>query len=283
MDNLVLKQKRVKFSSPGRDRQEESDVIRGRESSKDGKEKRGLDRWYFSSQTSQDHESIDSDFATAVAAAAFAVHSLDQAEQQFQMRMREALEASRTKAKSRKDEITTDMASSGRGTRLFSNKEAKTGEHSRRRSLGQELMASERASPARQPSRTSSVWLSQTQKGMPPGQNGVETKADAWEKAKLERVQSGYEKKKSTILEWENEKKMQAKLKMDRTKSILEQQRAASMKHYQHKIERIEQIAGGARTQLEEKRRNKESAVKEKAKKVRSTGKVPVRCFCFSC
>ena len=78
-------------------------------------------RQYFSGQMSRDYEEGDSDFATAVAAAAFAVHSLEHAE----IMRKEALEASRTKAKSRKGEITVDGPSSSKPTRLFSNKEAK--------------------------------------------------------------------------------------------------------------------------------------------------------------
>lgn len=63
----------------------------------------------------------------------------------------------------------------------------------------------------------------------------------------------------------------------------LEQRRARNILHYQVKQERIDHIAGGARAQVEEKRRNEESKVKEKAKRIRTTGKVPVTCFCFTC
>ncbi|EXC11025.1 hypothetical protein L484_015245 [Morus notabilis] len=239
---------------------------------------------------SQDYDARESDFATAVAAAAFAVHSLDQAELQYQKRKQEALEISRSKAKSRKDEITAEIPSSSRPTRLFSGKEAKTaGEVSMRRSVAREDKVSERASPAKQPSRASSVRQAtpadryQMQKGTSSRQNGIESKADAWEKAQMKKVQSWNEKSKSAILAWENEKKMQAKLKMEKRKSLLEQRRAQNMQHYQNKVVRIEKIAGGARAQLEEKRRKEELAVKDKAKKTRSGGNVPLKCFCFTC
>lgn len=75
---------------------------------------------------SQDYDARESDFATAVAAAAFVVHSLDQAGLQYQKRKKDALEISRSKAKSRKDEIAAEIPSSSRPTRLFSGKEAKT-------------------------------------------------------------------------------------------------------------------------------------------------------------
>jgi hypothetical protein len=52
------------------------------------------------------------------------------------------------------------------------------------------------------------------------------------------------------------------------------------MQHYQNKIARIDLISGGARGQLEEKRRNEELEVKEKAKHMRSKGRSPSRSFC---
>ena len=64
---------------------------------------------------------------------------------------------------------------------------------------------------------------------------------------------------------------------------ILDQKRGLNMQHYQNKIARIEKIAGGARAQLEEKTKKEELAVKDKARKIRSRGKVPVRYFCFTC
>ena len=63
--------------------------------------------------------------------------------------------------------------------------------------------------------------------------------------------------------------------------SELEQRNALNFRHYQIKMERIDQISGGARAQVQEKRRNEESEVKDKAETIRKTGKVPVSCFCF--
>ena len=61
----------------------------------------------------------------------------------------------------------------------------------------------------------------------------------------------------------------------------LEQRIKRTQQLYQAKIERIDHIAGGARAQVDEKRRNEELKIKEKAKKIRASGKVPVTCFCF--
>lgn len=53
------------------------------------------------------------------------------------------------------------------------------------------------------------------------------------------------------------------------------------MQHYRTKVAMIDQIAGGARTKAEENRRHEEDQVKEKAYKIRTTGKYPASCFCF--
>lgn len=62
----------------------------------------------------------------------------------------------------------------------------------------------------------------------------------------------------------------------------MELRRTLNQKHYQNKIARIERIAGGARAQAEEERRNKEAQIKEKAKMIRSRGKAPGK-YCFCC
>lgn len=54
-----------------------------------------------------------------------------------------------------------------------------------------------------------------------------------------------------------------------------------NLQHYKNKLARIDHIAKGARTQAEEKRKYEESIVKEKSNKIRSTGNVSVKCFCF--
>lgn len=63
----------------------------------------------------------------------------------------------------------------------------------------------------------------------------------------------------------------------------LEKRRERNYQHYQMKVARIDNIAGGARAQADEKRRNKESEVKEKAREMRRTGNILVTCFCFQC
>ncbi|KAL6183044.1 hypothetical protein ACLB2K_044455 [Fragaria x ananassa] len=237
-----------------------------------------------------DYDSQESEFATAVAAAAFAIHSMEQAELQYQKERRKSLEITRTNTLP----DTKIRPSSGAATRRLSNKGANStsGGASMKMPMGQDQRALDLESvfPSRYANRGNSIRPStsadgnQSRKGNSRGHgNAVETKADAWEKAEMKKIQNRYEKVKAAILAWENEKKMQVKLKMERRKREMEQRRAINMQHYQVKQERIDQIAGGARAQVEVRRRNEESKVKEKAKRIRATGKVPVTCFCFTC
>lgn len=61
----------------------------------------------------------------------------------------------------------------------------------------------------------------------------------------------------------------------------LEHRREMEILHYKNKIARIDMVKKGAITQLEDHRRKEESKVREKANKVRKTGKAPIKCFCF--
>jgi len=44
---------------------------------------------------------------------------------------------------------------------------------------------------------------------------------------------------------------------------------------------RINKVAGGARSMAEERKYNDEKKIREKAYKIRSTGKLPRTCACF--
>ncbi|CAA0840654.1 Remorin family protein [Striga hermonthica] len=113
------------------------------------------------------------------------------------------------------------------------------------------------------------------------GLGSSEAKAYAWEKGQIEKIRKRYEKMQSEIIAWENEKKLTEKHEMERKKEELEQRKSTNLKHYYNKIARIDHIARGAKAQLEEKRKHEEFIVKEKARKIRSTGKTPFNCFCF--
>ncbi|KAL2344614.1 hypothetical protein Fmac_005899 [Flemingia macrophylla] len=109
-----------------------------------------------------------------------------------------------------------------------------------------------------------------------------ETKADAWEREELEKIKERYEKLLETIKSWENRKRMKARRKLNKyEQSESERKRAKGMKKYQDQMSYINQIAGGARAQAEERRRNEVLKAKEKANIIRTTGKIPGPCSCF--
>ncbi|TKY58929.1 Remorin, C-terminal [Spatholobus suberectus] len=109
-----------------------------------------------------------------------------------------------------------------------------------------------------------------------------ETKADAWEREELEKIKERYETLLETIDSWEKRKKMKANRKLNKYRQIeSERKREKAFKKYQDKMNYIDQIAGGARAQAEERRRNEVLKAKEKANIIRTTGKIPGPCSCF--
>lgn len=60
-----------------------------------------------------------------------------------------------------------------------------------------------------------------------------------------------------------------------------QRERVKASKKYQSKMKYIDVIAGGARAEAAERRRNEELKAKEKANIIRTTGKLPRTCFCL--
>ncbi|KAK6133927.1 hypothetical protein DH2020_032319 [Rehmannia glutinosa] len=108
-----------------------------------------------------------------------------------------------------------------------------------------------------------------------------DSQADAWEKEEMASIKQRYEKLKTTIDIWETKKKKKAKRKIERIEAELDKRRAKAMQNHRNEITRIEGIAGGAKAQAEKNRKNEEFKVKEKANKIRLTGKLPATCLCF--
>ncbi|KAL8161464.1 hypothetical protein V2J09_012953 [Rumex salicifolius] len=82
-----------------------------------------------------------------------------------------------------------------------------------------------------------------------------ESEADDWERAQLDKIKQRH--------------------------GELGKRRAKALQSYQDDIERIRQVADGARSQARDKRRKEEMKVNEKANKLRTTGQLPTKCFCF--
>ncbi|KAK7411372.1 hypothetical protein VNO78_02805 [Psophocarpus tetragonolobus] len=215
----------------------------------------------------------DDEHVTAVAAAAFSIHSLE-----------EALNLQKMKVSAKFSRPKTERGREGKISRS-----PIMGEISRERSSGQALA---RTRESRFPVKRPSGVFTPTPRPIIPAagcqnhkRNSIiqdkNDKATIWEKTKIERIQKRYQKIKSKILAWESERKILAKMQMERKKSQWELKRAMEMQHYKNKIARIDMIAQGAITQLEDHKRKEESKAKEKAKKIRKTGRVPVKFFCF--
>jgi hypothetical protein len=60
-----------------------------------------------------------------------------------------------------------------------------------------------------------------------------------------------------------------------------EQKREKARKKYQDKMKYIDEIAVGASAQSDERRKNETRKAEEKAKTIRTTGKLPGACSCF--
>ncbi|KAJ3702805.1 hypothetical protein LUZ61_006510 [Rhynchospora tenuis] len=109
-----------------------------------------------------------------------------------------------------------------------------------------------------------------------------ETKADAWEREQMEKIRERFEKMNITILEWENEKKVKAKRKLERKERDIETRRLKAQAAYREEMSRIDKIVGGARALAEDRKRNDEVKAIEKAKKMRSVEQSPKSsCPCF--
>ncbi|CAI9767683.1 unnamed protein product [Fraxinus pennsylvanica] len=190
----------------------------------------------------------DGEFATAIAATAHAIHSLEEASTKQYLR----------NISNRKEEP-------------FRPPQPGSMQRSSRQDTG--TTSFRRPPPP--------IVENQRQRGTSRGRRNVETKADAWERSQLEKIHKRYQKMHSNILAWENEKKVRAKQQMERNKDELELRKSRNLKHYQNKLARIDHISTGAKAQLEEKRKYEDSIVKEKARKMKSTGKAPIGWCCF--
>ncbi|MED6194351.1 hypothetical protein PIB30_027739 [Stylosanthes scabra] len=209
----------------------------------------------------------DDKHVTAVAAAAFSIHSTEQAAA--------AKMISRPQSIRNKNHSPSEPTTYGRETSV---KKSSFGEDGRRKESSVHGRGSRDTSSKRHVPQTQGH---QKQIGIPMQHKA---NAEAWEKAKLEKIQKRYEKIKSQILSWEREKKIHAKMHMERKKSELEKRRAVATQHYNVKIASIDKITQSAITQLEDQRRRELSKTTEKANKIRKTGRVnpAINCFCFS-
>ncbi|KAK3042338.1 hypothetical protein RJ639_002384 [Escallonia herrerae] len=247
----------------------------------------------------QDYDpTIDNDYPTAVAAAAFAINSLEQSSTGAQRKKNQGPDTSVTTEKKNAEDKTTQVSDPHRESRRSSEKRVSisdTIDESTRDTphiYEKELLIMDPPSIKKTGTFASTQPKSTVPKPdlpstFPPSitKPGIgDSKADVWEKAQMAKIKERifrYEKLSTTILDWEKKKKTKARRRLDVIERELEERRAKAVKNYRSKMESIDQIAGGAKAQAEANRRNEETKVKEKANKIRSTGKLPATCLCF--
>lgn len=137
------------------------------------------------------------------------------------------------------------------------------------------------SAPVVQPTRQSSSQpgMAKAPHTMKPGNGNSD--ADIWEKEQMEKINERYKKLIKEIVEWETKKKKKAKRDLEKVEAELDRRRAKARKRYYDEVGRIDSIAGGAKEQADQHRKNKELKVMEKAHKIRTTGKMPSTCSCF--
>ncbi|KAG5237213.1 remorin [Salix suchowensis] len=302
MEHLLNQARRVRFS--GQEKPEEPRSARERSSLKtvsfkDAAQNKGPQNWFrrqFSGQMNQDYDANRTGQATAVAAAAYAITSLNASSIPEQKKMSKGPETSLTQTDSKRDGLTDLISESGSTSKRFS------GKGSIRSLRRQDSEVPETATKEKTTSEVAAADLmtdvlpvkpkvTVPKPELPPTSNpatpptrrakGDGTDADAWERDELSKIQRRYEKMKGTILSWENKKKEKAKKRIRKTESDLEKIRSTALKQFHDDMVDIGQIAGGARAKAEERQRNEEFKAKEKADTIRKTGKLPRTCFCF--
>ncbi|KAL0385960.1 UNVERIFIED_CONTAM: hypothetical protein Sradi_2990300 [Sesamum radiatum] len=221
-------------------------------------------RRQWSRQMSWDYDFSGSDYPAAVAAAAYAIQSLEESKTRDQKETTYGPDKFVDKTKSKVEDtgvppepLKSALKSSGKRTETTVPK------------------------PDRPAPGLSTTQPAETRRQSATKPGPGDSKADDWEKEELESIRDRYEKLRATIENWETKKKKKAKRKLERIEAELDKRRAKVMQSYHSDIKRIEGIAGGARAQAEKNCKNEELKVKEKANKIRLTGKLPATCLCF--
>ncbi|XP_038893442.1 actin cytoskeleton-regulatory complex protein PAN1-like isoform X2 [Benincasa hispida] len=108
------------------------------------------------------------------------------------------------------------------------------------------------------------------------------TKADLWEITELAKIQERYQKVDETISYWESKKKEKAIRKFEASQVVgtKRSQREKGRKKFEEDMEFIKQIAGEARTKAHRKKKNEILKANQKADIIRKTGDLPVSCYC---
>nr|GEV98232.1 hypothetical protein [Tanacetum cinerariifolium] len=206
-----------------------------------GKDRQKSQNWgrkQASRDTSREHDKTESEeFRTAVAAAAFAVDSIENKEEEIKQvpRSKSRKTLSEIIEESPRPESIGDLPSgANRPTpaKVTSQVEDKVS----RKSFGSAGSIEE------MPGSVEDKQLDEE-----PGQKEPERKlgeADIWEKNEMEKIKERFVKLKAKISEWETKKKASAKKKLTRKEGKLEWKRAQALMRFTENMVTIEKIAG---------------------------------------
>ncbi|CAN1839769.1 SWR1-complex protein 4 [Linum perenne] len=279
MESLVQQRRRVAFSE-----QDSNRTATRRSLSFDGDNK--MQRSWFHGQDNYEYDPKEMEYSAAVAAAAFAISSTEEAEADYGRKIKVERQRSMGRAKSIKEGPITRLGS----FRSLSIKEERDPGESSNRTQGnqdQRVQQQESGFPAKRPSLSSSTMKpeqgKQYQRTHSMRREADVSGPDSWEKAQLRKINTRYEKMKSKVVAWEEAKKMKAKLHMERKRNELEMRTTKNMQHYQSKLVRIDMIASGVKEQLDEKRRKEEAQVKERVRHGGPNGRGSAMNSCFWC
>ncbi|CAN1296607.1 SWR1-complex protein 4 [Linum perenne] len=245
-----------------------------------------MQRSWFHGQDNYEYDPKEMEYSAAVAAAAFAISSREEAEADYGRKIKVERQRLMGRAKSIKEGPITRLGS----FRSLSIKEERDPGESSNRTQGnqdQRVQQQESGFPAKRPSLSSSTMKpeqgKQYQRTHSMRREADVSGPDSWEKAQLRKINTRYEKMKSKVVAWEEAKKMKAKLHMERKRNELEMRTTRNMQHYQSKLVRIDMIASGVKEQLDEKRRKEEAQVKERVRHGGPNGRGSSMNSCFWC
>ncbi|KAK9074581.1 hypothetical protein SSX86_007179 [Deinandra increscens subsp. villosa] len=282
MENLIKQISMRIFHDDEEHKAQTSRVIRDRKISsrrtrsykEDSRKSRSWSRRHVSQETSRDNDTTTKsiEFRTAVAAAAFAIFSIGNEEQEMKH------DPSSNPRKSLSDIMevpptpkTNEDLPRGANQPKPTVADSKTDEKVSVKATGSS------SSVGKTPSFVANKQADETTSEKDPESRLGES--DIWEKTQLEKTKERFMKVKARIFDWENRKKSKAKNKLARKEGKLDWKRARALQDYKRKVEIVEKISNGARSRNEENREREEIRVKEKANMIRSTGKIPKPMF----
>ncbi|KAI3497793.1 hypothetical protein L1887_33337 [Cichorium endivia] len=219
-----------------------------------------------SRETSRDYDKMEGEeFRTAVAAAAFVVNSIEDKEDE----MKQEPSSNSRKSSSEIQEVSS---------RPQTNEDLPGGANNPTQTMVKtkpEDKVSEKTIVSTTNVEKTPNFVADKQLDEKMSKKELERRlGDVWEKTETEKVKERFMKVKARIFEWEKKKKLKAKKKLTRKEGKIEWKRARDLQDFARKMQTIEKISEGARSQTEDKRKNAEIRVKEQAQMIRSTGKI---------